>query len=174
MSKNYVIGLIQTHRQAEIVVDRLTESGFPMSSISILLPDDNGTRVLSHEKHSKASEGAAAGVSAGGILGGTLGLLAGIGTLAVPGVGALIAAGPILAALSGIAVGASVGGITGALVGLGIPEYEAKVYEGKVKAGQILISVHTDNNYEKNRAQKILKDCAATDVSVSKEKAVAA
>jgi tetrahydromethanopterin S-methyltransferase subunit C len=136
----------------------------------VLFPDKQGTRDFAHEKNTKAPEGAVAGVGAGGAIGGTLGLLAGIGALAIPGLGPFIAAGPIMAALSGAAAGAAVGGITGALIGMGIPEVEAKQYEGKIKGGNILISVHAESGDDRTRAKKILEQSGATDVtSVSEE-----
>ncbi|MGD9692335.1 MAG: DUF3341 domain-containing protein [Phycisphaerales bacterium] len=151
--------------QAGDIVNRLKAAGFADNDISILLPDKSGTRDFAHEKHTKAPEGATAGAGAGGVVGGALGLLAGIGFLAIPGVGPLIAAGPIMAALSGLAVGATVGGVTGALVGMGIPEIEAKRYEGKVAGGNILISAHADSSEEVSRAKDIFKNANATDIS---------
>ncbi len=155
--------------QAGDIVNRLKAAGFSDNDISVLLPDKTGTRDFAHEKHTKAPEGATAGAGAGGVVGGTLGLLAGIGFLAIPGVGPLIAAGPIMAALSGLAVGATVGGIAGALVGMGIPEIEAKRYEGKIAGGNILISAHAENSGEVSRAKDIFKACNATDISSSSE-----
>lgn len=131
-----VFCIARTEQQARDIVLALKDAGFPGSEISVLFPDRDGTRDFAHEQHSKAPEGAATGAATGGTLGGVVGFLAGIGTLAIPGVGVLIAAGPIMAALSGAATGATVGGLTGALVGYGIPEYEAKRYEGKVTRGQ--------------------------------------
>src|SRR5687767_413211 len=131
-STKAVIGLVSSEIQAQNIVGQLQQEGFSNNDISALFPDKRGTRDFAHEQNTKAPEGAVAGASAGGAIGGTLGLLAGIGALAIPGVGPLIAAGPIMAALSGAAAGAAVGGITGALVGLGIPEVEAKAYEGKL------------------------------------------
>ncbi len=149
---------ISTSRiQAERIVDSLRAAGFSNSDISVLFPDKDTTRDFVHEKHTKAPEGAVAGASAGGIAGGALGWIAGIGALAIPGAGPFIAAGPIVAALSGVGVGATIGGITGALIGLGIPEFEAKRYEGKIKAGNILISVHTENSEELMDARKIFR-----------------
>ena len=168
-NKNCVIGLTKTQIDAENIVERLSQAGFSNNDISVLLPDSEGRGVLGVEKHTKAGQGAATGAGAGGILGGTLGLLAGIGTLAIPGVGPFIAAGPIMAALSAAAVGATIGGLTGALAGMGIPEYEAKQYANKIKTGHVLISVHVDNNQEKDRAQQIFKDCDADDIAVSRE-----
>src|SRR5688500_17931935 len=138
--KKAVIGILDSHAQAETVVDTLTREGFATNDISVLFPDKRGGQDFAHEHSTKAPEGAVAGVVAGSVIGGTLGLLAGIGALAVPGIGPLIAAGPVMAALSGAAAGAAVGGITGALVGMGIPEVEAKVYEGKVRGGNILVA----------------------------------
>src|SRR5688572_6496983 len=157
MARRSVFCMALSESQALEIVDQLKLAGFSSDDISVLFPDKSGTRDFGHEQHTKAPEGAATGVSAGGLLGGTLGWLAGIGALAIPGVGPLIAAGPIMAALSGAAVGAAVGGITGALVGMGIPEFEAKRYEGKIREGNILISVHTDDSNERARAKERLR-----------------
>lgn len=154
---------------ADRIVARLKGAGFSDNDISVLFPDKSSTRDFAHEKNTKAPEGATAGAGAGGVVGGTLGLLAGIGLLAIPGVGPFIAAGPIMAALSGMAVGATVGGITGALIGMGIPELEAKRYEGKVKDGNILISVHTDDSDEVADAKAIFESEHATDISTATE-----
>lgn len=170
MSKKSVLGLVPSESQACDVVSRLTGSGFSGNDISVLFPDKSGTRDFAHEKHTKAPEGAATGAGAGGIAGGALGLLAGIGSLAIPGLGPFIAAGPLMAALSGAAVGASVGGIAGALIGMGIPEIEAKRYEGKVKDGNILISVHAENSDEIKRAKDILERTGAKEISTTAEK----
>lgn len=172
VSKKAVIGLVSSEKQAVRIVAELQHSGFANDDISALLPDRRGTRDFAHENSTKAPEGAVAGVSAGGAIGGTLGLLAGIGALAIPGVGPFIAAGPIMAALSGAAAGAAVGGIAGALVGLGIPEIEAKQYEGKVKGGSILISVHVEDEEKRVRAQKILEAARADDVVTVGEQSV--
>jgi hypothetical protein len=169
MAKKSVIGLVNSESQAASIVDELRAAGFSNDDVSALFADKAGTRDFAHEKHTKAPEGAATGAGAGGVIGGTLGLLAGIGTLAIPGLGPFIAAGPIMAALSGAAAGATVGGITGALVGLGIPELEAKRYEGKVKEGNILLSVHAESGEEVSRAKKILQAGGATDVATSGE-----
>jgi len=169
-SKKAVIGLVQTSAQAEQVVTALQSSGFTKDDISVLLPDEKATRDFAHEKNTKAPEGSAVGATAGGLLGGTLGVLAGIGALAIPGLGPFIAAGPIMAALSGAAAGATVGALTGALVGLGIPELEAKQYENKVKGGNILLSVHTENSDEQKRAKEVLQASGATDVVSAGEK----
>lgn len=160
-----------TRAQAERIVSGLRVAGFSSDDISALFPDDTGTRDFAHEQNTKAPEGATTGAGAGGVLGGALGLLAGIGAIAVPGVGPLIAAGPILATLSGAAVGAAVGGVTGALVGMGIPEFEAKRYEGKLRDGNILISVHVEDSTEKTRAKDVLAECGANDVATAGEAA---
>jgi hypothetical protein len=166
--------LVQSTAQAERIVDQLRAAGFSSGDISVLYPDKTGTRDFAHEHETKAPEGAATGATTGGVIGGTLGWLAGIGTLAIPGVGPFIAAGPIMAALGGAAVGATVGGITGALIGMGIPEYEAKRYEGKIRDGRILLSVHTEDGKERDRAKDIFKNAGAEDVGVSDEKKVKA
>jgi hypothetical protein len=168
-SKKAVIGLVNDVTQAEAVVADLQRAGFGTNDISVLFPDKQGTRDFAHEKNTKAPEGAVAGVGAGGAIGGTLGLLAGIGALAIPGLGPFIAAGPILAALSGAAAGAAVGGITGALVGMGMPEIEAKQYEGKVKGGNILVSIHVEDSNERTRAKEILEKRGAVDIATMGE-----
>lgn len=163
-SKNAVIGLVSTQIEAEQIVMELQRAGFSQNDISALLPDKRGSRDFAHENNTKAPEGAIAGVGAGGAIGGTLGLLAGIGALAIPGLGMLIAAGPIVALLSGAAAGAAVGGVAGALVGMGIPEIEAKQYEGKIKSGNILLSVHVADSAERDRAKKLLEAHNAKDI----------
>ncbi len=165
-----VFCISQSETQATTIVNRLKTSGFTDNDISALFPDKSGSRDFAHENHTKAPEGAVTGASAGGVVGGVLGLLAGIGALAIPGVGPFIAAGPIMAALSGIAVGAAVGGIAGALIGMGVPELEAKRYEGKVKDGNILISVHAEDSDEVRRAKDIFEQAGATDISATSEK----
>jgi hypothetical protein len=164
-----VFGLAKTEAQAISIVERLKAVGFSPNDISVLFPDKTGTRDFAYEQHTKAPEGAAAGAGTGGLLGGALGWLVGIGALAIPGLGPFIAAGPIMAALSGAAAGAALGGLTGALIGLGIPEYEAKRYEGKIKEGNILISVHTDDRDERARAKRILEEAGAEDVADTAE-----
>jgi hypothetical protein len=171
MSKS-VLCIVNNENQAIGIVDSLRSAGFSGNDISVLLPDKSGTRDFAHEQHTKAPEGAATGAGTGGAIGGALGWLAGIGALAIPGVGPFIAAGPIMAALSGAAVGAAVGGITGGLVGLGIPEYEAKQYEGKIRSGNILISVHTDNSDELKRAKEIFQRAGAKDITTTGEENV--
>jgi hypothetical protein len=171
-SKNTaVFGIYTTAATAEAAVDHLIARGFTNSAISVLLPDDESTRAFAHEKSTKAPEGAATGVTTGGVVGGTLGLLAGIGAFAIPGVGPLIAAGPIMAALAGLGVGGAVGGIVGALVGMGIPEYEAKRYEGAVKSGGTLLSVHCDTAEQVDVAKTSLKETGAKDISSTGEAA---
>ena len=169
-SKNTaVFGIFPNSGAAERAVDHLLLAGFTNSAISVLLPDADSTRDFAHEKNTKAPEGATAGVATGGVVGGTLGLLAGIGALAIPGVGPLIAAGPIVAALAGLGVGGAVGGLVGALVGMGIPEYEAKRYEGRVKNGGVLLSVHCDTSEQVDNAKNHLKAAGAEDISSSGE-----
>jgi len=172
MSKKAVICIASSETQAEAIVDRLKSTGFSNSDISVLFPDKRGTKDFAHEHNTKAPEGATTGAGAGGVVGGALGWLAGIGALAIPGVGPLIAAGPIMAALSGAAVGAAVGGVTGALVGMGIPEYEAKRYEGKIKGGNILISVHSEDSEQTKRAKAIFEEFGAQDISTTGEAGV--
>jgi hypothetical protein len=164
-----VYGIANTPQQANAIVERLQTTGFLNDDISVLFPDKEGTRDFAHEKNTKAPEGATAGGVTGLGVGGAVGLLAGIGALAIPGVGPFIAAGPIMGALSGAAVGGATGGIIGGLVGLGIPEYEAKQYEGKVRAGNILISVHTEDSKARTRAKEILETAGAKDISSSGE-----
>jgi hypothetical protein len=165
MRKKSVLAIVPSSSQAERIVDQLRAAGFSSGDISVLFPDKRDGKSFAHEKHSKAPEGASAGGSAGGLVGGALGWLAGIGMLAIPGIGPFIAAGPIMAALSGAAIGAAVGGLTGALIGLGIPEYEAKRYEGMIRDGNILISVHTELVQEVRRAKEIFKMGGAHDIS---------
>ena len=155
--------------QAEAIVNDLKTAGFADNDISVLFPDKTGTKDFAHEQHTKAPEGAVTGASTLGVVGGALGWLMGIGVLAIPGAGPFIAAGPIMAALGGVAVGAAIGGIGGALIGMGIPEYEAKRYEGKIKAGNILISVHSENWQQSRRAKEIFQQAGAEDISVTSE-----
>jgi hypothetical protein len=162
-------GIYGTRADAENAVDELIDNGFRNEDISVLLPENVGTKDFAHEKHTKAPEGATTGAGAGAAIGGTLGLLAGIGTLAIPGLGPFIAAGPIMAALAGVGTGGVVGGVVGALVGMGIPEYEAKRYEGMVKDGGVLLSVHCDNSDWVKRAKDILERTGARDVSSTGE-----
>src|ERR1700692_4597169 len=163
--KTAVFGIYTTVADADRATDSLVSSGFSASDISALLPDNLGTKQIGTEKAPKAPEGAAAGAGSGAVLGGALGLLAGIGALAIPGVGPLIAAGPIMAALAGIGVGGTVGGLAGGLIGLGIPEFEAKRYEGRLQKGGILVSVHCDTSDEITQAKDILKHTGGEDVT---------
>lgn len=162
-------GIFSTRANTEQCVSALISAGFRTQDISILAPDAETTKQLATEKHTKAPEGAATGATTGGILGGTLGLLAGIGAIAIPGVGPFIAAGPIMGALAGLGAGAAAGGLVGALVGMGIPEFEAKRYEGFVRDGGILVSVHGDNSDWVAKAKDILTKCGARDVSSAGE-----
>ena len=162
-------GLYANREMAENAIDRLLASGFRNEDISVLLQDNVGTKDFAHEKHTKAPEGTTTGVVAGGVIGGTIGLLAGIGVLAIPGLGPLIAAGPIIAALTGLGSGGMLGGIIGALVGMGIPEYEAKRFEGRIKNGGILLSVHCDDEEWTSKAKQLLRDTGAEDVSSASE-----
>jgi hypothetical protein len=158
--KTAVFGIFASRNSAEQTANSLVSSGFSTADISVLLPENLGSREIGTEKATKAPEGAATGAGTGAVLGGALGLLAGIGALAIPGVGPLIAAGPIMATLAGLGVGGAVGGLTGALVGLGIPEYEAKRYEGIIRKGGILLSVHCTTSEEVSRAKDIMKRSA--------------
>jgi hypothetical protein len=173
MAKNTaVFGIYTSAKHAEQAVDHLIAAGFTDQDISVLLPDADSSREFAHEKNTKAPEGAVTGATTGGVVLGTLGLLAGIGALAIPGVGPFIAAGPIMGALAGLGVGSAVGGLVGALVGLGIPEYEAKRYEGRIKNGGALLSVHCDTSEEIDKAERVLKSSGAEDISSTGEKAV--
>ena len=167
-----VFGIARTEEQAIRIANDLRAAGFSHNDISVLFPDKQGTRDFAHEQHTKAPEGAVSGVVTGGIIGGALGWLVGIGSLAIPGLGPFIAAGPILAALGGVAAGGTAGGIVGALVGMGIPEYEAKRYEGKIREGNILISVHADNSDEVSRAKDIFRNAGAEDIAYTGEESV--
>jgi hypothetical protein len=164
-----VFGIYSNTNIAENAVEQLLAVGFSNSDISILAPDDETTHSFAHEMNTKAPEGATAGAATGGVIGGALGLLAGIGALAVPGIGPLIAAGPIVGALAGLGAGGTVGGIVGALAGMGIPEYEAKRFEGAVKKGGTLLSVHCDSSQEISRAKQVLRDTGARDISATAE-----
>ena len=170
--KKAVICIVQRQDQAEAIVNQLQTVGFTPNDISVLFPDKSGTKDFAHEHNTKAPEGAVAGAGTGSVLGGTLGLLAGIGALAIPGLGPFIAAGPLMAALGGAAIGAGVGGLTGALIGMGIPEIEAKKYEGKVRGGNILIAVHTDTSEQRTTAEKVYKSLQAEDISTVSEASV--
>lgn len=168
--KNTAVYAIYPNRAAaEEAVDRLLAEGYRNEDISVLLQDNVGTKDFAHEKHTKAPEGTAAGVVAGGVIGGTIGLLAGIGVLAIPGLGPLIAAGPVIAALTGVGSGGIVGGLMGALVGMGIPEYEAKRYEGRIKEGGVLLSVHCDNSDWVSKAKQSLAATGGEDIASAGE-----
>lgn len=162
-------GLYRTTAEVDNGVNSLQRAGFRTEDISVLFPENEGTKQFAHERNTKAPEGATTGAGTGAVLGGGLGLLAGIGALAIPGVGPFIAAGPIMATLAGAGAGGAVGGIVGALVGMGIPEYEAKRYEGEVKKGGILLSVHCDNSEWTSKAKKVLEQTGAHDIASSGE-----
>ncbi len=164
-----VFGIYRGRQHAEEAVDALRLAGFRNSDVSVLLQDNVGTKDFAHEKSTKAPEGTTTGGIAGGALGGALGWLAGIGALAIPGLGPFIAAGPIMGALAGVGVGGAVGGLIGALTGMGIPEYEAKRYEGRVKDGGVLLSVHCDSSDWVKRAKNVLKETGADDISSTGE-----
>jgi len=167
--KTAVFGIYKDRFSVERGVEALKAGGFSNNDVSVLFPENQGTKDFAHEKNTKAPEGATTGASTGAVLGGGLGWLVGIGALAIPGLGPLIAAGPIVAALAGVGVGGAVGGLTGALIGMGIPEYEAKRYEGRVKDGGILLSVHSDTSEEIKRAKEILEHTGAQDISSTGE-----
>jgi hypothetical protein len=170
MAKNTaVFGIYSSYASVELAVDALREAGFRSTDISVLFPENIGTKDFAAVKGTKAPEGATTGASAGAVVGGTLGWLTGIGALAIPGLGPFIAAGPIMAALAGIGVGGAVGGVTGALIGMGIPEYEAKRYEGRVTKGGILLSVHSDDSDWTKRAKTVLEQTGAEDISSTGE-----
>jgi hypothetical protein len=172
--KKSALCIVQSQDHANRVVEALHAAGFFADDISVLLPSRSGTRDFAHERNTKAPDGAIAGVSAGGVIGGALGLLAGLGTLAIPGVGLFIAAGPLFAALSGASAGAAVGGVAGALIGMDIPEIEARRYEGKVRGGNVLISVHAENPEALRRAESVLRLAHAEDICSTAEASVPA
>jgi hypothetical protein len=164
-----VYGIFASRERAEMCIETLNRAGFQNPDISVLMADRTATGQIATEKHTKAPEGTATGATAGGVIGGTLGLLAGIGALAIPGVGPFIAAGPIMGTLAGLGAGAAAGGLIGALLGMGVPEYEAKRYEGRVKDGGILVSVHCANSEREDVAKEKLKECGAEDISSASE-----
>lgn len=164
-----VFGIYANRMAAERAVDEIKNRGFRNTDVSVLFSDDGSSKEFAHEKNTKAPEGTAVGASTGAVIGGTLGWLAGIGALAIPVVGPLIAAGPIVGLLAGAGIGGTVGGITGALIGLGIPEYEAKRFEGLVKNGGVLLSVHCDTSEWVTKAKKVLEDTGAKDISSTGE-----
>ncbi|HMJ67003.1 MAG TPA: DUF3341 domain-containing protein [Candidatus Binatia bacterium] len=165
MAEHSIFCVAASQAQAAEILENLKAAGFSNEDISAMWPDRSGAQYFAHERHTKAPEGATTGASTGGILGGALGWLVGIGALAIPGAGPFIAAGPFMAALSAAAVGAAVGGVAGGLIGMGIPEYEARRYEGKIKEGNILISVHAGNPAQIERARGIFERCGAHDIS---------
>jgi hypothetical protein len=168
-----VFGIYSTRSAVENATDALIQAGFAASDISVLLPEGlGGPKDMGTEKATKAPEGTAAGVTAGGVIGGTLGLLAGVGLLAIPGLGPFIAAGPIMAGLAGLGVGGAVGGFAGALIGMGIPEFEAKRYEGRLQKGGILLSVHCATSEEIKRAKEVIERTGGEDVSSTGESSV--
>jgi hypothetical protein len=170
MAKNIAVyGIYSDRAKVERAVDALKEADFRNEDISVLLPEGGGTKEFAVEKETKAPEGAATGAGTGAVVGGALGWLMGIGLLAIPGVGPFIAAGPIMAALAGAGVGGLTGGIAGALIGMGIPEYEANRYEGHIKSGGALLSVHADDSDWKNKAKDILKNSGAEDIGIKGE-----
>jgi len=170
MSKNIaVFGIYPTRTAVETAINSLSNAGFRATDVSMLMPENIGNKDLAHEKSTKSPEGATVGAVSGVVVGGALGWLAGIGALAIPGLGPFIAAGPIMAALAGLGAGGAIGGFAGALIGLGIPEYEAKRYEGRVRNGGILLSVHCDSSDWSDRAKKIMESTGAQDVSSTSE-----
>lgn len=169
MANTSVFGIYPTYEQLEQGIDALRRADFRATDISVLYPENVGTKDLAHQKATKSPEGAGTGAAAGMAVGGTLGWLMGIGALAIPGLGPFVAAGPIMAALAGIGAGGAIGGLTGALVGLGIPEYEAVRYEGRITKGGILVSVHSDSSDWTARAKEILEQTGAEDVSSTSE-----
>jgi hypothetical protein len=172
MANKAVFGIVSTEEQASAIVDDLRSAGCASDDVSVLFPDKGRSRDFAHEQQTKAPEGATMGATAGGLLGGTLGWLAGIGTLAIPGLGPFVAAGPIMALLGGAAVGATTGGLVGALVGYGMPEIEAKQYEAKVRGGNILMSVHTEDRQQVSRVKEIMKRHGARDITYTGEAGV--
>lgn len=167
MSSVYCIA--KNNSQAQRIVERLRNEGFTPDDISVLFPDQAGNKELAIGNSTKLPEGTAIGAGTGAVVGGALGWTVGIGALAIPGLGPFIAAGPILAALSGMAAGGTLGGLSGGLIGMGIPEYEAQRYETKVRAGNFLISVHTDNGDQSARVRQIFTDEGAEDISTGSE-----
>lgn len=170
MAKNTAaFGIYRGQGQVEEAVETLKAAGFRNTDISVLFSENVGSKDLGHEKHTKAPEGMATGATSGAVIGGALGWLAGIGALAIPGLGPFIAAGPIMSLLAGLGVGGTIGGVAGTLIGLGVPEYEAKRYEGRVKHGSILLSIHCDNTEWTKRAEDVLRATGAEDISAASE-----
>ncbi len=172
MSKTAVFCIATSRSQTERIIDRLASDGFNHADISVVMPETDSDHDIGHVKATKAPEGTATGAATGGVAGGVLGLLAGIGALAIPGVGPLIAAGPIMAALSGAAVGAAAGGLVGGLIGLGIPEVEAKIYEERLRTGNYLVSVHTEDGDAVDQVKAVYRSEGAEDISTTREVAV--
>jgi hypothetical protein len=170
--KTAVFGIYSSIGEAERAVDSLVHAGFDPRAVSVLLSNPDSVAEFAHEKHTKAPEGTATGATTGGVVGGVLGLLVGVGALTIPGLGPFLAAGPIVTALAGLGVGGAVGGLMGALVGLGLPEYEAKRYEGRLTSGGVLLSVHCDTGEEIRRAKGLLTGTGATDIASVGEAAV--
>ena len=162
-----VYGIYTNRAHAEEAVDALREAGFRAQDLSVLLPENVGSKDIGYEKHSKAPEHAATGGAAGGVLGGAVGWLLGMGALAIPGIGPFLAAGPIMGALAGLGAGSILGGLAGALSGMGVPEYEAKRYEGRIRSGGALISIHCETEVWTSRAKEMLKHTGAEDISVA-------
>ena len=169
MSNTAVFGIYSTRENVESAVRQLQAEGFRGTDVSVLVPENLGTKDLAHTKATKAPEGAAAGAGSGAVIGGALGWLVGIGAIAIPGIGPLLAAGPIVAALAGVGAVGAIGGVTGALIGLGIPEYEAKRYEGRLQKGGILLSVHADDSDWAKRGKSVLERTGAEDISATSE-----
>lgn len=169
MAHTAVYGIYSTRQDAEMAVSQMRSAGFRAEDVSVLFPDNEGTKDIGHEKHTKAPERATAGAAIAGVAGGALGWLAGLGALAIPGIGPFVAAGPIVAALAGLGAGSVVGGLTGALIGLGVPEYEAKRYEGRIRSGGILLSVHCEDELMIGRAKQVLKHTGAQDIAAAEE-----
>jgi len=172
MSKKSVLGIVRTEIEAENLIGDLRTLGFAASDVSVLFPDKGQTRDFAHVQGTKAPEGALIGTGAGGAVGGVIGLLAGLGAIALPGLGLLIAAGPVMAALGAAAVGAAVGSLTGALVGLGVPEIQAKLYEGKIQGGNVLVAVHTEDAEHVEKAKRVFEKHHSENVAVAPETAV--
>ncbi len=164
-----VYGLYADRPSVEEAVDALRAAGFRNIDISVLFPENTGSKDFAHEKNTKAPEGAITGAGSGAVIGGALGWIAGIGLLAIPGLGPFIAAGPIMSVLAGVGVGGTFGSLVGALIGMGMPEYEAKRFEGRIRQGGILLSVHCDNQEWTKRANHLLQTTGATDVSSARE-----
>jgi hypothetical protein len=169
MANTAVFGIYPDYARVEAGVEALQAAQFRNTDISVLFPENVGTKDFAHVKGTKAPEGATTGAGSGAVIGGTLGWLVGIGALAIPGLGPFIAAGPIMAALAGAGAGGAIGGLAGALVGMGIPEYEAKRYQGRVKDGGILLSVHADDSAWTSKAKDILERTGATDIATTGE-----